>query len=89
MVTGVLAPFPVAISVVVTFALARQGPAAAIRTAAGVMHGLAGFAVFCFLVAVLLVPLGIAAAFTAGLAGALAAHLLRSGVLRRPAGAHR
>lgn len=68
---------------VAAFVLAQQGPAATIRTMAGVLQGLTGFAVFCFLVATLLVPLGTAPAFTLATAGALltqAAWLL----LRRP-----
>ncbi|WP_161790587.1 hypothetical protein [Actinoplanes utahensis] len=53
------------------------------------MRGLIGFAAFCFVVAVLLVPLGVAAAFAVGLAGALATHLAGKGVPRRTAGARR
>lgn len=68
-VTGILAPFPIATSVVAAFALAQRGPAAAVRTLSGVTRGLAGFAVFCFLVAVLLEPVGVPAAF--GIAAAV------------------
>lgn len=74
-ITGILAPFPIAISVVSAFALAQQGSAAAVRTVAGVIRGLTGFAVFCFLVAVLLVPLGVAASFTVAVAGTLTVQL--------------
>jgi hypothetical protein len=61
--TGVLAPFPIATSVVAGFVLAQQGTGGAIRTLRGVPRGLVGFAVFCCLVAVLVRPLGTAAAF--------------------------
>jgi hypothetical protein len=70
-VTGVLAPFPTAISIVVAFTLAQQGPAAAVRTLAGVARGLAGFAIFCFLLAVLLEPVGVAGAFAIATVGPL------------------
>ncbi|WP_328474339.1 hypothetical protein OHA21_14910 [Actinoplanes sp. NBC_00393] len=74
-VTGILAPFPIATSVVAAFVLAQHGPSAAIRTLSGVTQGLVGFAVFCFLTAVLLVPLGIPAAFTIAIVGALVVQL--------------
>ncbi|MFH9725953.1 hypothetical protein ACH4M4_23770 [Streptomyces sp. NPDC017254] len=61
--TGVLAPFPIATSVVAVFAPAQGGSAAAEATMAGVLRGLWGFIAFCFLVAVLVAPLGAAAAF--------------------------
>ncbi len=67
---GVLAPFPTATSVVAGFALAQGGPAAAISTMHGVLRGLGGFAAFCFLVAVLAVPLG-GMAFAVAAAGTL------------------
>ncbi|MGX6604247.1 hypothetical protein ACWKSP_19235 [Micromonosporaceae bacterium Da 78-11] len=71
--TGVLAPFPIATSVVAAFVLAQRGPAATAETLRGVPRGLLGFAVFCYLVAVLVTPLGVAAAFTLAVAGALGA----------------
>ncbi|UAC01597.1 hypothetical protein Dvina_10805 [Dactylosporangium vinaceum] len=70
-VAGVLAPFPVASSVVAGFVLAQQGAAAAVRMLAGLMQGLVGFAVFCGLAAVLLEPFGVAGAFAVAVAGAL------------------
>ncbi|MEV6971325.1 hypothetical protein AB0M47_40135 [Hamadaea sp. NPDC051192] len=76
--TGVLAPFPIATSVVAAFALAQAGPATAVATLAGVLRGLPGFAIFCFVVALLVERLGGPAAFAAGTAAALAtAFLLR------------
>ncbi|WP_370108628.1 hypothetical protein [Streptacidiphilus sp. MAP12-33] len=61
--TGVLAPFPIATSVVAAFALAQGGTQAATATLRGVLRGLWGFAAFCFLVAVLVQPLGAVAGF--------------------------
>ncbi|GAA4594709.1 hypothetical protein BJY16_001407 [Actinoplanes octamycinicus] len=81
-ITGILAPFPIATSVVTAFVRAQQGPAATIRTLTGVTRGLTGFAVFCFLVAVLLGPLGTAPAFGLALLGAVATPLLLGA--RRP-----
>ncbi|WP_215909617.1 hypothetical protein [Streptacidiphilus fuscans] len=73
--TGVLAPFPIGTSVVATFALAQGGAPAAHATLAGVLRGLWGFAAFCFLVAVLAVPVGGPAAFAAATLGALGVQL--------------
>lgn len=56
--TGVLAPFPTGTSVVAVFALVQGGPSAAAATTRGVLRGLGGFSVFCFLVAVLAEPIG-------------------------------
>ncbi|BCJ43427.1 hypothetical protein GCM10010168_42630 [Actinoplanes ianthinogenes] len=77
-VTGILAPFPIATSVIAAFVRAQQGPAATIRTLSGVTRGLTGFAVFCFLAAVLLGPLGTGPAFAAAVTGALLTQLMLS-----------
>lgn len=81
--TGVLAPFPIGTSVVAVFALAQGGAATANATLTGVLRGLPGFAVFCFLVAVLAEPMGGGPAFAVATVGALAVPLL----LRRRLGA--
>jgi hypothetical protein len=70
--TGVLAPFPIATSVVAAFVLASRGPGAVAETLRGTLRGLSGFAVFCFLVAVLVEHLGVAVSFGAALVGAVA-----------------
>jgi hypothetical protein len=62
-VTGVLAPFPIALSVVCAFAVAHQGHAGVLALLRGIVPGLDGFALFCFLVAVTVDRLGGAAAF--------------------------
>ncbi|MEV4412573.1 hypothetical protein [Catellatospora sp. NPDC049609] len=81
--TGVLAPFPIATSVVAAFVLAQSGSDQAVRTLRGVAHGLVGFAVFCFGVAVLVEPAGTAGAFGVALAATLGVQLgLRAGLSR-------
>jgi hypothetical protein len=70
--TGVLAPFPTATSVVVAFSLAQHGPAQTRPMLRGLLRGLVGFATFCFLLAVLLEPAGTLLAFTVAVGGALA-----------------
>lgn len=87
--TGVLAPFPIATSVVAAFALAQLGSLGAVRVLHGVPRGLLGFSVFCFLVAVLVVPLGAGAAFVIALGATLmvqVAWLVVVGRLRARAG---
>ena len=69
-VTGVLAPFPIALSVVCAFAVAQQGHAGVLALLRGIVPGLDGFALFCFLVAVTVDRLGGPAAF--GIATAVA-----------------
>ncbi|MEB3368271.1 hypothetical protein [Saccharopolyspora mangrovi] len=63
--TGLLAPFPTAISVVATFAHAQCGPAATARTLSGAVLSLFSFATFCLSVALLVRPIG-GAAFLIG-----------------------
>ncbi len=48
---GVLAPFPIALSVVCAFAAAQTGRSGVIGLLRGIVPGLDGFAVFCFVVA--------------------------------------
>ena len=69
---GALAPFPVATTVVAAFVLAQDGPAAATEMLRGFMRGIYGTIAFCFLTAVLIEPLGTAAAFAIGFAGSIA-----------------
>jgi hypothetical protein len=74
--TGVLTPFPVSNTVLAAFVLALEGPAQTNEFLRGFLRGAFGFVAFCFLVAVLVVPLGTAAAFALALGGAIAAQLL-------------
>lgn len=75
--TGVLAPFPIASSVVAAFALAQHGSGETVHLLRGVLAGLLGFAVFCLLVSLLVVPLGVAGGFGVGLAGTVVTQLVR------------
>jgi hypothetical protein len=68
--TGMLTPFPIALSVVCAFTTAQADHAGVLALLRGVVPGLDGFAVFCFLVAVTIDDLGGLAAF--GLATAAA-----------------
>jgi hypothetical protein len=70
-VTGVLAPFPIAISVVCAFATAQYGHGAVLALLRGIVPGLDGFVLFCFLLAVTVDRLPGGAAF--GIATAAAA----------------
>lgn len=49
--SGVLAPFPIALSVVCAFAAAQTGRGGVIALLRGILPGLDGFALFCFTVA--------------------------------------
>jgi hypothetical protein len=68
--TGVLTPFPIALSVVCAFTTALAGHAGVLALLRGIVPGLDGFALFCFLIAVTIDKLGGAASF--GLAIAVA-----------------
>jgi hypothetical protein len=69
--TGVLTPFPVSNTVLAAFLLVLEGPAQLDAFFRGFLRGAYGFCAFCFLVAVLVVPLGVAGAFALALFGAL------------------
>ncbi len=94
--TGVLTPFPISNTVLAVFVLVLEGPAHANAFLRGFLRGAFGFVAFCFLVAVLLVPLGAAAAFSLALSGALLVQLAvrllsprgRVGAIELPAGPH-
>jgi hypothetical protein len=68
--TGLLAPFPTALTVVAAFVRAQRGAAATIRTLRGALIGLFGFAVFCAVVAASVRSIG-ASAFVVGVGGAV------------------
>ena len=73
---GALSPFPVATTVVAAFVLAQDGPAATTELLRGFLRAIFGTVAFCFLLAVLIEPLGTAAAFAIGLGGTLAVQLV-------------
>ncbi|MBL7494043.1 hypothetical protein I6A60_38170 [Frankia sp. AgB1.9] len=74
--TGVLAPFPIATSVVAAFTLAQAGHPPTATLLRGVLRGLTGFATFCFLVAELVGPAGTFLAFSAALVAAVLVQLV-------------
>jgi hypothetical protein len=64
--TSALAPFPIALSVVCAFTAAQSGHAGVLALLRGILPGLDGFALFCFLVAILINRVGAAAGVWAG-----------------------
>jgi hypothetical protein len=74
--TGVLTPFPVSNTVLAAFLLVLEGPVQLDEFFRGFLRGAYGFCAFCFLVAVLVVPLGAAGAFSLALLGALVVQLI-------------
>jgi hypothetical protein len=72
--SGALTPFPVALAIVLAFSHAQQGPPAVIALLRGFLPSMCSFAVFCFVLAVAMVPLGFAAAFALALAVQLTLH---------------
>jgi hypothetical protein len=89
--TGVLTPFPVSNTVLAAFVLVLEGPVQLDAFLRGFLRGAFGFATFCFLVAVLVIPLGALPAFLLALCGALVVQLLTRAIahLRRDAVASR
>ena len=66
--TGALTPFPITLSVLLAFTHAREGAATMVRFLHGFMAGMWSFAVFCFVVAIALHPLGAVTGFAVALA---------------------
>jgi len=73
-VSGLLAPFPVAVTIMSTFTHRHEGAAAAREFLASLLAGLVSFAVFFLAVGALLPALGVARAFVAATLGTLATH---------------
>ncbi len=68
---GVLAALPVLASVLAVFTQARHGVDAVTMLLRGMLSGMAGFVLFCAVVALLVEPVGIAPAFALAAAGAV------------------
>jgi len=81
--SGVLAPFPIASSVLFAFIHAQQGAGVVLRFLRGLVPSMGSFAVFCFVLASTLEPFGIAGGFTLALAVQLALQALLLAWLRR------
>ncbi len=77
--SGALTPFPVATAILLSFTHAQQGAPAALAFLRGFLPGMWSFALFCFVVALAIEPLGAALAFTA----ALGAQLLTQAIVLR------
>jgi hypothetical protein len=82
-VSGLLAPFPVASSVLVGFAHGQAGFSAAERVLRGLVLGLQSFVAFCLVLSLLLAHVGIGWAFAAGLAVSCALQGIVLAVTRR------
>ena len=78
--TGVLTPFPIALSVVCGFAAAQDGYPAVLALLRGIVPGLVGFVLFCFLVAVSIERIGGPASFAGASAVAVGSAVI---LLRR------
>ncbi|HEX4483973.1 MAG TPA: hypothetical protein VH081_09305 [Solirubrobacteraceae bacterium] len=81
--TGVLTPFPISNTVLAAFVLVLEGPTHANAFLRGFLRGAFGFVAFCFLVAVLIVPLGTAGAFAIALCAALLVQFVLRMLARR------
>ncbi|MGH7420741.1 MAG: hypothetical protein ACREI4_03850, partial [Candidatus Rokuibacteriota bacterium] len=82
--SGLLATYPLFAAILAAFAHRLQGAGAAVGVLRGLLFGLFAFAVFCFVLGVCLVPLGIAGAFTAATAGAVVVQGISLWRLRTP-----
>jgi hypothetical protein len=80
--TGLIAPFPIFVTILVVFAHRSYGALSADRLLNGVIHGSFAFAAFFLVVALLIEPEGIAVTFVAAISVALAVQGRR--VLRLP-----
>jgi hypothetical protein len=74
--SGAFAPFPIAISVVAVFTHIQEGAPAVVRMLHGFYPAMWGMGLFCFVVALVLVPLGPWLGFLAALAVQMVVHAL-------------
>ena len=81
--SGLLAMFPVMSTVLVGFSHRQSGGQFATRLLRGMVYGYFSFACFCAVLALTLVDLGIAAAFSAALAVALLVHVVTRRLVRK------
>ncbi len=72
--SGAVTPFPVALAVLLVFAHAQQGAPLALRLLHGFFPAMWGFALFCLVIALAMVPLGPWLAFVLALTTQLAVH---------------
>jgi len=81
--SGALNPFPVATAILLGFAHAQQGPAAATDWLRGFLPSMVSFVVFCFVVAASTVSQGHLVAFVAALGAQLGVQAVVLALLRR------
>ena len=81
--SGIIAPFPIASSVLMAFSHAQQGADVVLRFLWGLLPSMGSFAVFCYVIAVVLEPFGVAGGFALALAVQLALQALLLAWLRR------
>lgn len=84
--SGLLATYPLFAAILTAFGHRLQGAGAAIGVLRGLLFGLFSFAGFCLVLALGLVPLGIAGAFASAIAVALLAQGVSLWRLRAPRG---
>jgi len=82
-VAGILAALPTLASVLAVFPHARFGADALVAMLRGMLSGLAGFVVFCALIALLIVPTGTVLAFVVATAAAVLVTAARLPACRR------
>ncbi len=82
--TGILAAFPIYVTVLAVFAHRLEGPEHAMGVARGLQVGLFGTITFFLVVTSTIVSLGIAPAFGLGVAATILVQLVSLRVLRRP-----
>src|SRR6185436_13366558 len=82
--SGLLATYPLFAAILTAFGHRQEGAGAAIGVLRGLLFGLFSFAGFCLVLALGLVPLGIAGAFAAAIAVALLVQGLALWRLRAP-----
>jgi hypothetical protein len=82
--SGLLATYPLFAAILTAFGHRLQGAGAALSVLRGLLFGLFSFAAFCLVLAVGLVPLGIAGAFAAAIAAAVLVQGIALWRLRAP-----
>lgn len=83
--TGLLAPFPIYVTILSSFAHHQDGWQAAVGVQRGLLYGLLGFVGFFVVVSTLLEPLGIGATFTLAILVSLLSQAVSLWLLRRRA----
>jgi hypothetical protein len=79
LVGGMLAALPVLASLLAVFTHREDGPEAVVELLRGMLAGMAGFVSFCAVIALLVVPIGIVAAFAIALLAAVGMQMLSLG----------